>query len=100
MELADGLTDGRRFRCGACGNLTRFDVELVERVRRFWHVDLAGQGRVEDTDSLERTVLSVTCRWCGSADEIQVVDALTVPGGTPAGRPTAGDPAAGGGARR
>jgi hypothetical protein len=95
MELADGLTDGRRFRCGACGNLTRFDVELVERVRRFWHVDLAGKGRVEDSDSLERTVLSVTCRWCSSADAIEVVDALTAEA-----RPAGGDPAAGGGVRR
>lgn len=63
----------RRYRCTACGNLTRFDIETAERVRRFWHVDLAGEGRVEEEQPLERTVRSVTCRWCGS-DAIELVD--------------------------
>lgn len=74
MDLAEGLSEGRRFRCGACGNLTRFDVETVERVLRFWHVDLAGTGRAEEEQRLDRTVVSVTCRWCSSRDAIQVVD--------------------------
>jgi hypothetical protein len=69
-----GLQDGKRFRCGACGNLTRFDVETVERVRRYWHVDLSGTGRAEEETRLEVTVETVTCRWCGSTDHVQVVD--------------------------
>jgi hypothetical protein len=70
-----GLDEGMRFRCAACGNLTRFDVETVERVRRYWHVALSGAGAAEDEQRLEVSVESVTCRWCGSADAIEVVDA-------------------------
>lgn len=76
--LALGLTPGHRFRCGACGNLTRFDVQSVERVRRFWHVDLSGSGTAEEEERLEVQVEAVTCRWCGASDAIEVVDA---PGG-------------------
>lgn len=80
-----GLAPGTRYRCGACGNLTRFDVETVERVRRFWHVDLAGHGSAEEEERVEVEVLAVTCRWCGAADAIEVVPA---PGA--AGQPEVG----------
>lgn len=86
MDLPAGLEPGHRYRCGACGNLTRFDVETVERVRRFWHAELSGQARVEEASPLEVEVVGVTCRWCGSADAIEVVEA-----------PGAEEPAAGGG---
>lgn len=78
MSTAPGLEAGKRWRCSACGNLTRFDVESVERVRRFWHFDLAGAGVAEDSEPLETRVESVTCRWCGSRDAVEVVEA---PGG-------------------
>lgn len=86
MELA-GLAEGKRFRCGACGNLTRFDVETVERVRRFWHVALSGEGVPEEEERLELSVESVSCRWCGSQDAIEVVD---VPGHGSPGAASAG----------
>ena len=70
-----GLTPGKRWRCDACGNLTRFDVESTERVRRFWHLDLGGEGAVEEQEFLEVSVGAVTCRWCGSRDAIRVIDA-------------------------
>lgn len=75
MEHAIGLSPGQRYRCAACGNLTRFDIESVERVRRFWHVDLGGQGRAEAEDHLDVEIVSVVCRWCGAADAIETVDA-------------------------
>jgi len=78
MDLAQGLQAGKRFRCSGCGNLTRFDVVSQERLRRFWHVDLSGQGSAEEEEIMAREVESVTCRWCGSAEHIEVVDA---PGG-------------------
>jgi RNase P subunit RPR2 len=82
---AAGLAAGERYRCASCGNLTRFDVESVERVRRFWHVDLSGDGRVEEEERPEVDVVRVTCRWCGSSEQIEVV---AVPGAarTDAGR--------------
>ena len=75
MAQPPGLSPGKRWRCDACGNLTRFDVESTERVRRFWHMDLAGEAVAEEEEHLEVTVASVTCRWCGSRDAVRVVDA-------------------------
>ncbi len=84
MDQPPGLGPGQRWRCGACGNLTRFDVESVERVRRFWHVDLSGAGAVDDEARVEVTVVSVACRWCGSSEAIEVVD-VPAPGGATTG---------------
>jgi hypothetical protein len=78
VERAAGLAPGERYRCGGCGNLTRFDVETVERVRRFWHAGLSGEGAVEEEERLEVRVESVACRWCGSRDQVEIV---AVPGG-------------------
>ena len=62
-----------RWRCGGCGNLTRFDVVRVARTREFWHLDLAGEPAVEESDTLNADLESVTCRWCGRDDHIEVV---------------------------
>lgn len=71
-----GLPEGKRYRCQACGNLTRFDVETSERVRRFWHAGLGGDGSVEEEERHAVRVESVTCRWCGST----AVDLVAVHG--------------------
>ncbi len=71
-ELATGLEAGHRFRCDGCGNLTRFDVVSTERTRRFHHFDLGGTGAVEEEEVLARDIESVTCRWCGRDDAIEV----------------------------
>jgi hypothetical protein len=61
-----------RYRCNACGNLTRFDVVTTRRTSAFHHYS-------------EETVERVTCRWCGaSGDSIE----------TPEASPTAADAAA------
>jgi hypothetical protein len=62
-----------RWRCGGCGNLTRFDVRRTRRTAEFWHFDLAGEPTVEATEVLAETVESVTCRWCGRSDAIETV---------------------------
>ena len=62
-----------RWRCGACGNLTRFDVARSRRTVEFWHVDLAGNVEVEDTEVRGEAIESVTCRWCGRSDAIEIV---------------------------
>jgi hypothetical protein len=64
---------GQRWRCGGCGNLTRFDVTRTRRTTEFWHFDLAGDHRVEETHVKDESVEAVTCRWCGRADAIEVV---------------------------
>lgn len=77
--------DHTRWRCGGCGNLTRFDVVRTARVREFWHFDLAGTHRVEESDTEQSDLERVTCRWCGRDDQIEVVSRVSVsdPGGGP-----------------
>lgn len=71
---ADGAGMSTRFRCSACGNLTRFDVTASRRTRAFHHFSVGGDLTVEDEEVLDETVETVTCRWCGaSGDAIEVL---------------------------
>jgi hypothetical protein len=72
LDLARGLDPGTRYRCDACGNVTRFDVVATARTRRFHHFDLGGTQVVEEEEVLDRTIESVTCRWCGRDDAVRV----------------------------
>jgi RNase P subunit RPR2 len=65
--------DHTRWRCGACGNLTRFDVVVARRTTEYWHFDLAGDHRVEESRTEHEEVSAVTCRWCGRSDAVEVV---------------------------
>ena len=65
--------DAHRWRCSGCGNLTRFDVTRTRRTTEFWHFDLAGDHTVEETELRDESVETVTCRWCGRSDAIEVV---------------------------
>jgi hypothetical protein len=65
--------DQQRWRCGGCGNLTRFDVTRTRRTTEYWHFDLAGEHKVEETELKSESVETVTCRWCGRADAIEVI---------------------------
>ncbi len=56
-----------RFRCSACGNLTRFDVVASRRTRAFHHFSVGGELSVEDEEVLDETIEAVTCRWCGAS---------------------------------
>ena len=56
-----------RYRCSACGNVTRFDVVVSRRTRAFHHFSVGGTLAVEDEEVLEERVDDVTCRWCGAA---------------------------------
>ena len=60
-----------RYRCDACGNLTRFDVTATRRTRSFHHYTVGGDLTVEGTEVLEELVEEVSCRWCGSARAVQ-----------------------------
>jgi hypothetical protein len=62
-----------RWRCGACGNLTRFDVVRTLRLREYVHADLTGDRTVEESETLGETVEHVTCRWCGAVDQVELV---------------------------
>ncbi|MCZ7531513.1 MAG: hypothetical protein M5U31_14960 [Acidimicrobiia bacterium] len=65
-----------RYRCDSCGNLTRFDVVATRRTRSFHHFSVGGELTVEDEETLDHIVESVTCRWCGaSGASIEEIDA-------------------------
>jgi hypothetical protein len=68
----------QRWRCGGCGNLTRFDVTRTRRTTEFWHFDLAGEYAVDESRTLAETVESVICRWCGRSDAVEVVSRADV----------------------
>jgi hypothetical protein len=66
-------TDESRWRCTACGNLTRFDVVRTTKTREFVHADLAGQARVEEREVIAEAIEQVTCRWCNGVNTIEVI---------------------------
>ncbi len=67
-----------RYRCTACGNLTRFDVVATRRTRAFHHYTVAGELQIEEEEVLEARVERVTCRWCAASgaavEEVEVPD--------------------------
>ncbi|MBV8982061.1 MAG: hypothetical protein JO086_14250 [Acidimicrobiia bacterium] len=63
-----------RYRCAACGNLTRFDVTITRRTRAFHHYSIGGDLTVEDEEVLAETVEEVACRWCGSGGSVEQVE--------------------------
>jgi hypothetical protein len=61
-----------RYRCSACGNVTRFDVTVTRRTRAFHHFTVGGELTVEDEQVLSEEVEDVSCRWCGSGQSVEV----------------------------
>jgi predicted nucleic acid-binding Zn ribbon protein len=59
-----------RYRCTACGNLTRFDVTTSRRTRAFHHYSVGGELQIEDEEVLAETTEEVSCRWCGTAKDV------------------------------
>jgi hypothetical protein len=62
-----------RYRCTACGNLTRFDVTTSRRTKAFHHFTVGGELTIEEEEVLAESVEEVTCRWCGSGKAVETV---------------------------
>jgi hypothetical protein len=62
-----------RYRCTACGNLTRFDVTSTVRTRAFHHYSVGGELSVEESEVLSEVVDEVLCRWCGTGAAVEAV---------------------------
>jgi hypothetical protein len=60
-----------RYRCKACGNLTRFNVTVTRRTKAFHHYTVGGELTVEDVEVLFERVEEVSCRWCGPGKLIE-----------------------------
>jgi hypothetical protein len=77
-----------RYRCTACGNLTRFDVTTTRRTRAFHHYSVGGELQVEQEEVLDEVVEDISCRWCGNGravaalteDEARAADASAAEG--------------------
>lgn len=63
-----------RYRCTACGNLTRFDVVETTSVRSFHHYTVGGDLAIEEPEIISRSVESVSCRWCGHGRGVEVIN--------------------------
>lgn len=63
-----------RYRCAACGNLTRFNVVTLRRTSAFHHFSVGGDLTIEDVEVLDETVEDVTCRWCGNGKGVEVLE--------------------------
>ncbi|HEV7886292.1 MAG TPA: hypothetical protein VGO92_01955 [Acidimicrobiales bacterium] len=72
----------RRYRCTACGNLTRFDVVTTRQTRAFHHYTVGGELTVEDEQVLTEAVEEVSCRWCGSGRAVEELEDSEVGDGT------------------
>ena len=67
------MADSPRYRCTACGNLTRFDVVESRRTKAYHHYSVGGELAVEDETVLDHVVESVTCRWCGTGAAVETL---------------------------
>jgi hypothetical protein len=63
-----------RYRCSACGNLTRFDVVTSRRTRAFHHYTVGGDLHLEDETVLDERVEEITCRWCGTGTAVEPLE--------------------------
>jgi hypothetical protein len=63
-----------RYRCTACGNLTRFDVTSTRRTRAFHHYTVGGELSVESEEVLGESIEDVACHWCGNGRAVVAAD--------------------------
>jgi hypothetical protein len=65
------VTPAPRYRCRACGNLTRFDVVRRTRTSAFYHYTTGGELEIEELEILDDEIESVLCRWCGPTGAVE-----------------------------
>lgn len=63
-----------RYRCAACGNLTRFNVVTSRRTKAFHHYSVGGELSIEEVEVLDESVDDVSCRWCGHGKSVVVIE--------------------------
>ena len=82
-----------RYRCSACGNLTRFDVVTDRRTRAFHHYSVGGALTIDEQEVLSEQVVEVSCRWCGHGRAVEVLEeSVSQPSATVTGKTSDGEP--------
>jgi hypothetical protein len=74
LTETDPAAGSTRYRCVACGNLTRFDVVTVRRTKAFHHYSVGGDLSLEEVEVLDETVEEVSCRWCGHGNAVETIE--------------------------
>ncbi len=69
-----------RYRCAACGNLTRFDVVANRRTRAFHHFSVGGELTIEEVEVLDESIEEVVCRWCGNGRSVESIESGSADG--------------------
>lgn len=68
-----------RYRCSACGNLTRFDVVACRRTRAFHHYTVGGELQIQEEVLLDEAIEDVSCRWCGDGAAVEAISVTRDP---------------------
>ncbi|MEM9561411.1 MAG: hypothetical protein AAGA93_02270 [Actinomycetota bacterium] len=63
----------KRYRCGACGNLARFEVVMNRRVREIHHVGVDGTLVGHRSELISEATETVVCAWCADSDRVEVI---------------------------
>jgi hypothetical protein len=79
VSLGSTAVSATRYRCQACGNVTRFDVLSSRRTRAFHHYSIGGDLEIEEEEVLEEQVENVTCRWCSADGDKVTVEPQSLP---------------------
>jgi hypothetical protein len=77
MKIPTGdnlMTVTTRYRCSACGNLTRFDIVETVTTKSFHHFTVGGELSIENPVVIAHNVDTISCRWCGHGRNIETVD--------------------------
>lgn len=70
----EGLLEAHRYRCKACGGLTRFDVVRTVTFKTFHHQEVHGPVSFEELEVVSDTIDEVICRYCGHGKEVVELD--------------------------
>jgi rubredoxin len=68
--VTEAMQAQTRYRCKACGNITRFDVKETITQTSLYHYTLGGELDREELHVVSRTVEDISCRWCGHGKEV------------------------------
>lgn len=76
VSSIDELITHPRFRCTACGGLTRFSIKRSLLVETYYHQTIAGDIIPETPVVLADEIISVECVWCGHGKNVEEIERL------------------------
>lgn len=66
----------RRYRCGKCGNQTRFDVSIDVKIRYYHHQGVGVGLTFEEVSAAPTGDVHISCRGCDNTD-LEVLGEIT-----------------------